>query len=235
MLKWVNRAIRLLDGVLGAVMIAAAALLLFISVYSLMDNIRLYRGAADASLLTYKPPLDTPIRETEKISDKQAAWLYIEHTGIDYPVMQGADNYEFLNRDPYGAFKLSGAIFLDFRNSKDFSDDYSMIYGHHMEHGAMFGSLDYFTDPSYFTEHSRGVLVTEEASYTLELFAVAYAPGDETALFSPRRTTRANVLDYISKHALINTGCDENARIVALSTCAGETALSRLIVFGCIK
>ncbi len=230
-MKGLNRLLRLLDGLLNAVAVAAGMALLCISVYSLVDNIRLYQGASDASLLTYKPALDAPMDNSQRVNEHQAAWLYLYYTNIDYPVMQGEDNYEYLNKDPYGEFKLSGSLFLDWRSSRDFSDSYSMIYGHHMEHGAMFGSLDYFTDPHYFENHSQGRLITEDAVYDLRLFAVAYGDGDDPTLFDPHERAAGDVLAYLDQHALIHMGCDPRSRILALSTCAGDTALSRLIVF----
>ena len=235
MTKGFRWLIRLGDRLLNAVLIAAAAALLFISAYSLVDNLRLYQQASDPSLLTYKPALDAPIDNSHVISDKQAAWLNMYYTTIDYPVMQGDDNFEFLNTDPYGEFRLSGSIFLDWRNSKDFSDEYSLLYGHHMEHGVMFGSLDYFTDINYFENHRNGRLVTMKDTYELVVFAVSYALGDDGTIFSPRETTARQVLDYLEMNALIFTGYEEGKRIVALSTCAGETDLSRLIVFCYIR
>ena len=87
-------------------------------------------------------------------------WLTVDGTSIDYPVMQGGNNLTFLNRNPYGEFSLSGSIFLDSRNSPDFSDEYSIIYGHHMAYGKLFGALDAFLDETYTSSHrSRTLLI----------------------------------------------------------------------------
>ncbi|MBR1845920.1 MAG: class B sortase, partial [Oscillospiraceae bacterium] len=63
--------------------------------------------------------------------------------------MQGETNGKYLNTDPYGEYSLSGSIFLDSRNAGDFSDSYSLVYGHHMADGMMFGALDAFFDEGY--------------------------------------------------------------------------------------
>lgn len=55
--------------------------------------------------------------------------------------MQGEDNMEYLNKDPYGDYSLSGSIYMDSRNTSDMSDDYLLLYGHHMENDYMFGSI----------------------------------------------------------------------------------------------
>lgn len=76
--------------------------------------------------------------------------MTIDDTNIDYPVMQGEDNNEYLNKDPFGNYALSGSIFLDRRNNPEFKDYYSLIYGHHMEHGMMFGAIDEYLNEDYF-------------------------------------------------------------------------------------
>ena len=82
-------------------------------------------------------------------------WIVVDDTNIDYPVMQGYDNSQYLNLDPYGEYSLSGSIFLDSRNSSDFTDPYSIIYGHHMEYGKMFGAIDDYLDDQYERECDR--------------------------------------------------------------------------------
>ena len=85
-----------------------------------------------------------------------AGWLTVDGTNIDYPVMQGKDNNSYLNTDPFGNYSLTGSIFLDSRSSPDFSDEYSVVYGHHMDYGKMFGALDDFLNEKYLKQHSSG-------------------------------------------------------------------------------
>ena len=235
----VDHALGLGSGVVTLMSGLLAAVLILYSGYVLYDTFSIEQSAASSAwdLLRYKPEIieNNNVALTgsslAEINQDYRAWLTVYDSSIDYPVMQGEDNYEYLNKDPYGEFKLSGSLFLDWRSSRDFSDSYSMIYGHHMEHGAMFGSLDYFTDPHYFENHSQGRLITEDAVYDLRLFAVAYGDGDDPTLFDPHERAAGDVLAYLDQHALIHMGCDPRSRILALSTCAGDTALSRLIVF----
>ena len=232
-----EQIIRALDRLLTATVVLLCGIVLFVSGYSLLDNMRLYQDSVDDSLLTYKPVLNQEIEEEDAwiTLDGQAAWLSIDSTYIDYPVMQGKDNFEYLNKDPYGNFKISGSIFLDCRNSKDFSDDYSMIYGHHMDRYAMFGSLDLFTIEAYFQGHHTGWFATQNGVYQLELFAVAWGSATDQTIFNPSNRSVEDIIAYIDNNAVINTGYEPGHRIIALSTCAGETELSRLIVFGMLK
>ena len=230
------KIVRVLDSLLNLVVYAAVIVLLFISGYSLLDNYRLHRQAADDTLLIYKPVLETAEADPAKsISlDGQVAWLCVDNTYIDYPLMQGMDNFEYLNKNPYGEFQLSGSIFLDSGNAADLTDEFSMIYGHHMDHYSMFGSLDLFTMDVYFDTHKTGWLATREGLYDLELFAVAWGEGDDWTIFNPEGKTTADVLPYIQEHAVIYTQYIPGTRILAMSTCAGATDSSRLIVFAMI-
>lgn len=60
------------------------------------------------------------------------AWIYIEGTKINYPIVQGEDNRYYLKHLFSGEWNGSGCIFLDFRNDASFADRHSIIYGHHM-------------------------------------------------------------------------------------------------------
>ena len=229
-----NRLIKILDKSLDTVIVIVCILLLLIGTYSLMDNLWLYENATDRSSLTYKPALDEPLQEEKRISENQIAWITVNDTDIDYPVMQGKDNYEFLNKDPYGEFSLSGSIFLDSNNDPDLGDEYSLIYGHHMAHGAMFGALDAFQDRAYFDAHRTGTITTKTSVFDFETFAVCSADATNYTLFDPRGRTSWEILAFLKGNAMHYTDPPEGERIVALSTCSGDTSVARLLVFGTI-
>lgn len=220
---------------LDTVIVLVCVLLLLIGVYSLLDNLWLYQNANDTSILRYKPQKDSPIPEEKKISENQIAWLSIDGTSIDYPLMQGKDNYEFLNKDPYGAFSLSGSIFLDCANDPEFRDEYSLVYGHHMDRGAMFGALDYFKDSSFFDAHRSGSIVTANTVYELEIFAIASVDATNQSIFDPQGRTEKEIIAFLSENALRYEKPTEGRRIVALSTCTSASDTDRLVVFGTIR
>ena len=169
------------------------------------------------------------------VSPDQVAWLHIFNTEVDYPVMQGKDNMKFLNTDPLGDFSLSGSVFLDYRNRSDFSDRYSLLYGHHMQHGAMFGALDDFQDQEYFDEHREGRVVTKRKIFDLELFSVALTEGTDQKLFNPEERTVEDVLEYLGNHSVIYVPPKRGCRILAMSTCSGDRFTQRLLVFGTLE
>lgn len=96
---------------------------------------------------------------SQKWLDGQVAWLRLDGTHIDYPVMQTKDNYWYLNHDYYGNNATSGAIFLDYRNASNFTDSVSVIYGHHMNGNLMFSDVAKYGNAEYFAEHTHGELI----------------------------------------------------------------------------
>lgn len=255
-MRILNRAALVIDGLVNRVLVVAIVIILLVSGYSYWDNLYLYRSAQDTSLLTYKPVLDKPLLiYDEAVSDKtasgaatsgdrmefvtglpgQVGWISLYNTNVDYPIMQGANNFEYLNKDPYGAFKLSGSIFLDFRSDSLLQDPYSVIYGHHMEHGSMFGSLEDYLDRAYFDAHRNGRITTGDAVYQLTLFAVTYADGNDRTFFDPEGRTREEILDYLVRNAIFFESPQEGLNLVALTTCYGEEYISRLAVVGTIQ
>ena len=92
--------------------------------YGLYDSYMVYQHTTDNSILKYKPGYETDDADNKEIKENMVAWLTLDDTGVDYPVMQGDDNTEYLNKDPYGDYSLAGSIFLDSRNDPDFKDLY---------------------------------------------------------------------------------------------------------------
>ena len=206
---------------------------LLVVLYGLYDAWYVFNKATDDSYLKYKPSLENGVPSDAPITDDMVAWVTVDDTNIDYPVMQGADNNKYLNMNPYGEYSLSGSIFLDSRNSADFTDDYSILYGHHMEYGKMFGALDEFLNMDYMQRHSTGKLIVGRdgsRSYDLGIFACMKVNVYDNKALDP--DTFENVMKMIEDEAPIyNTSIEKGSRILVLSTCTEPVSTNRLLVF----
>ena len=205
-------------------------IIFLISAWCVYDCWYVYEHTSDKNLLRYKPDKTTTAVMGEKvISDDMTAWLTVYDTDIDCPVMQGSDNIKYLNTNPFGEYSLGGSIFLDSRNSPDFSDSYSLIYGHHMEYGRMFGTLDSFLEKEYLESHRNGLLEigrSAEKTYRLKIFSAMRASAKDKAVFEPQEN---NIADFIEKNLHISV--DRSKKILGLSTCTEGDSVSRIIVF----
>lgn len=205
---------------------------LLICIYALYDTWYVFDHANDKSYLKFKPGVEEEngaVSESPITSD-MVGWITMDDTNIDYPIMQGEDNTEYLNKDPYGKFSLSGSIFLDSRNNSAFTDEYSLIYGHHMEYGVMFGALDDYLDEDYLQSHRHGQLLVGrdgKVMYELEAFYAMSADAKDDFIFNPE--------NYEELYAFLREkGIDINHRVLCLSTCAGDTSTTRIVVFAYI-
>lgn len=230
-----RKTIRFMDSAVNRIVAILCLLLFLICLYAMIDAVNVYMNANDKSVLNYKPQLGHGSEALGELSDDAVAWLTIDNTSIDYPVMQGRNNEEYINKDPFGEFSLSGSIFLDSRNRGDFSDPYSILYGHHMEHGAMFGALDDFIKQEYFDQHRTGTLITTSGQdYTIRLFAACKADATEKTVFDPPESNNEELLQYLKQHAAVFApqGVDAHSRILAMTTCQSAENIERMAVFG---
>lgn len=211
--------------------------------YSLWDTSMVYRGAfASSDLLKFKPSVegaeDNPtLTELQAINPDVRGWLTIDDTHIDYPVVQGETDMDYINKDVYGEFALSGAIFLSCLNSPDFSDSYSLVYGHHMDNGGMFGDVVEFTDRDYFEKHGAGHLFLPGSTYEITLFACVETDAYDPVIYSPQNQEKGNIgslLEHVEENAVQyrEIGMKKDDMVIGLSTCAEAETNGRVVVFG---
>lgn len=93
-----------------------------------------------------------------KINPDIVAWIEVPGTNIDYPVVQGKNNEEYMHHTFRKNYNFAGCIFLDSHCHQDFSSDNSVIYGHHMRNGTMFAQLVKFREDSFVKKHRRIIL-----------------------------------------------------------------------------
>ena len=226
------KLISMLNGIYDALLTLLFLVCLSLGGYVFYDTLQVYQGAAQRGTMIYDPAGEeaAPLGE---LSDACIAWLSLEGTNVNYPLMQGQDNLEFLNKDPYGEYSLSGSLFLDFRNDALFRDPYSLIYGHHMEGGAMFGALDAYLKRGFFEKHRSGTLTLRDGTrYPLHLFAAMDSDASDSVVFGigDREELAARIYECAENlHEL-----PENTRIVGLSTCKDAVSSERTVVFGWI-
>ena len=228
-------AIRFVDRVTDYALLLVFLLLFLIGGYTMYDTLIIYNASSGEDLRSFRPMATEEegfVWDMSALSEDVVAWLTVDDTNIDYPVMQGIDNSEYLNKDPFGEYSLAGSIFLDARNAPDFSDPYSLIYGHHMEYGRMFGALDEFLDEDYFDAHLTGSLTVADKVYAIRFFACVEADAAVQEIFAPTETD--GTMEYVREHASIWRGPEEGP-LIALSTCKFPQTMDRIIVFGVLK
>lgn len=210
--------------------------------YSLWDVYVTYSGAfVSSDLLKLKPGMggasNAPtFEELRAINKDVKAWLTIDDTHIDYPVLQGQDDMEYVNKDVYGEFSLSGAIFVSAYNKPDFSDPYNLVYGHHMDNGGMFGDVMEFIAEDYFDKHRTGKLFLPDRTYDIELYAIVECDAYQSFIYdiTKNNSDMGAFQDYVKEAATHyrDIGVTAEDRIISLSTCVDAATNGRAVVLG---
>lgn len=185
-----------------------------------------------------QPPFDVDFAALQGVNPDVVGWIYIEALdGISYPVVQGEDNEEYLHTTYENNYNFAGTIFIDYENSRDFSDCNTLVYGHNMKNGSMFGRLKNFSEDQTTYEKSKYFWIfTPEKDYRYEIIS-AYTTGvnsDTYTLFKGPGDEFQEYLDTIKGYSEIETDDTEltiKDRIVTLSTCTGNDA-TRYVVQG---
>lgn len=121
-----------------------------------------------------KPEIPVNFAELQAVNPDVYAWIKIEGTNIDYPILQSTGNDEFYLRRAWDATSSDrGALFTQKYNTKDFKDYNTVIYGHRMGNGdnSMFGDLYNYMEPDYLKNHQNIIVYTPEHKLTYKIFA----------------------------------------------------------------
>lgn len=171
------------------------------------------------------PPIEVDFATVQEDGPNVLGWLYSRDTQINYPVVIYSDNKHYLTHDYTGSHSSSGALFFDFRLTKQLSGENLIIYGHHMKDRSMFGSLLQYQKQSYYEEHPTMYLITPDRNYRIDLFAAQFTDSEQENFpiqFDSEQKRRTFVQTAIANSTF--TPNDEtyhlNVQIISLVTCA---------------
>ena len=222
--------------------------------YALWDNNQVYAAAQNvqADMIKLKPKVvdaeedaGASFEELLAINKDVCAWVTLDNTNVDFPVLQGDTNLTYINRDVYGNFALAGSIYLDSRNEHEFHDIVNLLYGHHMDDGEMFGDLDKYKDETFFNENTTGSLILPDRIYDLETFACLLVGASEDVIFEPQeyKSNIKTLLDFTEQNAMYYNKdkiaelreTNGEQQILIFSTCSTEFTDARTIVLTIMK
>lgn len=154
------------------------------------------------------------------------AWIKVNGTDIDFPVVKGTDNSYYLTHNFDKEKNKAGWIFADYRNKFDGTDKNIIIYGHNMKNGSMFASLkDVIKEEWYNNENNKYIaLITENENCKYQVFSVYQIETEEYYL----QTNISNFKEFVEKikgrsKKDFNVDIKETDNILTLSTCADNT------------
>ncbi len=185
------------------------------------------------------PMLRNPVdfAELHAINEEVIGWIRIGALNVSYPICQAVDNDYYLHRTFERVDNFAGCIFLNCDNSRFFTDQNTIIYGHNMKNGSMFGTLKKFETQETYDSNPYFWIFTEDFIYQYKIFSCSIV----SKVGDPYRTrfteeefgnflNTCQSASAVDNHGMQLTTAD---RIVTLSTCTGNDA-TRLIVQGAL-
>ena len=170
-----------------------------------------------------------------KEGENVIAWIYVEAVDVSYPILQGDTNQQYLRKNLDGEYAVSGSVFMDAENSSDFTDPNTIIFGHNMADGSMFGKLKRFSLNNALQISSYVWVITEQQEYCYQIFSVQIAQVTDECytLFSSRGNRFVEFLKRMRQDSIEETGTfefSETDNILTLSTCNGNNTSSRYVI-----
>lgn len=161
-------------------------------------------------------------------------WLYYEGTNINYPIVKGKDNDYYLHLSFEGEWTVGGTLFVDAVTEDPFNQFNTIVYGHHMFDGSMFGDIKNLKDEEYCKKHPQLELITPEGKYHLKICAFLNQPAD-SAIYTTNfheEEDKQQYIDLIRSLASYLTAEEmtTDSKLVVLSTCAYEYQDARYMV-----
>ena len=182
-------------------------------------------GGTSAYYTNYSQVFD----ELLKKNDQTVGWIQVNNTRVNYPIVQATDNNYYLNHDFNKKKNSMGWIYMDYRNSnKDLSAN-TIIYGHNINAGIMFGTLVNALYPKWYNKEQNRIISfnTPYANMKWQIFSIYKIKTTTDYLDSDFENDEAhqNFINLIKGRSITNFGVDvtPNDKILTLSTCANNT------------
>lgn len=173
-------------------------------------------------------------------------WVYMPGTSIDYPIVQGENDEEYLQKDFTGSTSglvHKGTIFLSADNAGDFSDSNSFIYGHNMNDETMFAHILAMTDQTTFDAARTFYILTPTQNYRCRTYALDVVKNTETNILQPNFADEAAMRSYMTARindSAVGAPTDVDlasvTKLFTLITCGDDYANTRAVLCGgCVE
>ena len=176
---------------------------------------------------TYQPP-EVNFEELQQMNPDVIGWIEIEALPeISYPIVQGDDHDYYLHNTFKKTSNNAGSIFVDYRNGSNFIDCNTIIYGHNMKNGSMFGKLKWLTEKDKYKTSKYIWICTPAAKYRYEIFSIQYASAvsDTYTFFGGHDDIFGTYLQNMKSKSVVDfntTELNKDDCVITLSTCTSD-------------
>ncbi len=172
-----------------------------------------------------KPLSEVNFDELKKVNKETVAFLHVNNTNVNYPVVQTSDNDYYLTHAFNKSKNSAGWVFMDYRNDIDNLNANTIIYGHGSLKTTMFGTLKNAVKSSWYTNNSNRTitLLTSKYILTWRIFSIYTVPYETYYLISDFGTDESHqrFINTMLSRSIYDFGesVDLSDRLLTLSTC----------------
>ena len=190
-------------------------------------------------------PLDRIIdfEKLNSINKDIKAWIYVPGTKIDYPILVGESDEEYLYNDMNKEYTPLGSIFS--YSGTNFTKGNTFIFGHNMASSQMFGELRKYLSSDFLEEHRYIYVYTERKAMKCDIFSIFIANENDNVFSGQYELGTVEYIDLLSELVNRNNYSNNNLKkdiieysttqVFNLITCYGREGTSdRLLVNGIV-
>jgi sortase B len=187
-----------------------------------------------------KVPLAVDWEQLRAVNPDVVGWIYVEGIdGINYPILQGENNEYYLKHSFQKQELSSGSIFEDFHNSADFTDPNTIVYGHNMKNGSMFGKLKDFLDQAVYDADPWFWILTPQGNYRYHIFSVfkTKVNSDTYTLYERNGPEFLEWEEQMQEQSAVKNEVplSESDKTVVLSTCTSDNEYRCVVIGKCVS
>lgn len=165
--------------------------------------------------------------ELKKKNNDVVAWIKVNNTKIEYPVVKAKDNSYYLNHNFDKSYNVAGWIFADYRNEFNGTEKNIIVYGHNRRDGSMFGSLKNILDKNWYDDDKNRniIFATEEKVSTYRVFSVYQIEKEDYYIQTEFKENEFEKFIKTLKERSqqdFNEDVNKDSQILTLSTCANN-------------
>lgn len=152
-------------------------------------------------------------------------WIKMDPS-VNYPIVQTTDNKYYLKHGFRKSYNINGCIFMHSDNKSDWTDPNTIIYGHNMLNGSMFGNNKLYKSKEYTKKHPYFYIYTPDYKMIYKIFDVmtvndASTPYQITMDTEEDFQKYIDTLEHLASYKMDVTVTTKD-HIVTLSTCTNH-------------
>lgn len=184
----------------------------------------------------------------KSINSDVVSWISIPGTSVDYPILVGGSDEEYLYKDIGREYSPLGSIFSYADTSRTFSDSHTFIFGHNMREYQMFGELRKYLNKDYMENHKKFYIYLENRVLECDIFSIFICDENDSIFYNTNKelgtVEHVNLLNELYSRNVYSSYTSEkniglrnaNNQVFSLVTCNGiEGTRERLVISGVVS